>query len=133
MQSIQPLLKSVGWKAETVEDWSKRSQEGKINMLNLFGMLTSSSSENTSMRYQASLRVRLAWGRRRSGPNAPAPPLPSPVVSAHATDGEENISSSEIPYPFYYIFDSKEVAMEQAALRNRDMAGVELPPLPSVS
>jgi hypothetical protein len=30
MHSIQPLLKSVGWKAETVEDWSKRSQEGKI-------------------------------------------------------------------------------------------------------
>lgn len=102
-------------------------------MLNHFGMLTSSSSETTSMRYQASVRVRLAWGRRRSGPNAPALPLPSPVVLAHATDGEENISSLEIPYPFYYVFDSKEVAMEQAALRKRDMAGIELPPLPSVS
>jgi hypothetical protein len=40
MQSIQPLLKSVGWKAEIIEDWSQRMQAGKIDMLNRFGMLT---------------------------------------------------------------------------------------------
>jgi hypothetical protein len=52
----------------------------------------------------------------------------------HAADGEESISSLAIPYPFYCVFDSKEVAMEQAALRNRDiMSSLELPPLPSVS
>jgi len=105
-------------------------REGKIKILKIFGMLNiSRPAENASMRNQASMRLRLAWGRRRSGSKAPAPPLPE--IPAHAADREE--SSLTIPYPFYSVFDSKEVAMEQAALRNRDMASVELPPLPSVS
>lgn len=79
-----------------------------------------------SMNHQASMRVRLAWGRRRSEPGASAPPLPS-LSTATQSNGEED---SFTPYPFYYLYDTKTAAVEQAALRNGNKTG-DLPPIPS--
>lgn len=71
------------------------------------------------------MRVRLAWGRRRAAPNEPAPSLFSMPPGSEREDESFMVD----PYPYYYVYDSKEQALEQAALRNREKQG-GLPPLP---
>jgi hypothetical protein len=76
------------------------------------------------MRNSPSLRVRLAWGRKRADGEERAPPLtPLPTKPGEA-------ESDLTPYPFLYIYDTPERATEQKLLRNRDK-DVSLPPLPS--
>jgi hypothetical protein len=64
-------------------------------------------------------RTRLAWGRRRQGPNLPAPEI-API-------GEEGHQSSR--YPLYEIFDTHEQAATAAAIRNQGK-DIPAPPLP---
>ena len=82
------------------------------------------------MKNSPSMRVRLAWGRRRAAGEERAPPLPQ-LSSAAELAGDE-ADSETTPYPFLYIYDSPAIAMEQKLLRNRDKT-VQLPPLPTKS
>jgi hypothetical protein len=66
------------------------------------------------------MRMRLAWGRRRQGPNLPAPEI-IPVSK------EENLPGR---YPLYEVFDTQEQAMAAAAIRNRGK-DIPAPPIPS--
>jgi len=59
-----------------------------------------------------SLRIRLAWGRRRLSENESAPPLP--VIE------EDAEASSRPKYPFFYVYNSQEESLAQAAARNRN-------------
>ena len=65
-----------------------------------------------------SLRLRIAWGRRRAAENESAPPLP--VVE------EDADASSRPKYPFFYVYNSQEESLAQAAARNRDKPLLEL-------
>jgi hypothetical protein len=59
-----------------------------------------------------SLRIRIAFGRRRAAENESAPPLP--VIE------EDAEASSRPKYPFFYVYNSQEQSLAQAAARNRD-------------
>ena len=52
----------------------------------------------------------VAWGRKRAGPELPAPALH--ILPEDATD------PSTVPYPAYYVYDTPEHARRQAAIRN---------------
>lgn len=71
------------------------------------------------------LRLRLAWGRRREGPDLPAPPLPELVI---VNKGGQNTAI----YPFYEEFSSPEQAAVAAAIRNQGK-DIPAPPLASES
>jgi hypothetical protein len=77
------------------------------------------------MRNSPSMRVRLAWGRKRADGAAWAPPL----IQLPKTTEEAEVES--IPYPFLYIYDTPEISMEQKLLRNQGKNEALLPPLPS--
>lgn len=77
------------------------------------------------MKNSPSMRVRLAWGRKRADGEERAPPLPPLPVSDVAIE----VESSVAPYPFLYIYDSPEVSIQHKTLRNRDKT-VSLPPIP---
>jgi len=66
------------------------------------------------------VRVRLAWGRRRQGPNLPAPEI-VPLSKEEDQFGR---------CPLYEIFDTQEQAMAAAAIRNRGK-DMPVPPIPS--
>jgi hypothetical protein len=66
------------------------------------------------------MRLRLAWGRRRQGPNLPAPEIVT------MSKGE----SQSGRYPLYEIFETQEQAMAAAAIRNRGK-DIPVPPIPS--
>jgi hypothetical protein len=68
--------------------------------------------ELSSLEDQMSMRIGLAWGRRREAENGSAPPL--------ATIDEDVDSSLRPKYPYFYIYDSQEESLAQAATRNRD-------------
>ncbi|CAG7847886.1 SubName: Full=Uncharacterized protein {ECO:0000313/EMBL:CCA74809.1} [Serendipita indica DSM 11827] len=97
-KSIVPLLLRVGWSKETVDMWTAKQ-----------------ATESAAMVNKPSMRVRIAWGRRK-----PAEPLP--VQS-------EEITGDSVVYPFYYVYDTEELALEQTAKRNKGKGG-QLPPLP---
>lgn len=59
-----------------------------------------------------SLRIRIAWGRRRAAENAPAPPLPDTE--------EEPDAFARYGYPYLYVYTSREESLAQAASRARD-------------
>lgn len=56
---------------------------------------------------QISFKLKLAWGRRRAAPGEPAPPLPEVPVSTSGKDGIQ-----EVPYPFLYVYNSKEESLK---------------------
>ena len=61
----------------------------------------------------------IAWGRKRKGPQLPAPEL----VMSPLTD-------VSVRYPNYYEYDTTEHAQRQAAIRNKNKT-TPPPPLPS--
>jgi len=69
------------------------------------------------------LRVRIAWGRRRTGPDLPAPLLPE-VKLAYEESRPLN------KYPLYEIFDTPQQALAAMEIRNRNKDIPEAP-LPS--
>ncbi|PVG04206.1 S-adenosyl-L-methionine-dependent methyltransferase [Serendipita vermifera] len=101
----KPMLLKTGWPQETLDDWTGRLEEECKN--GTYG-----------------LRVRLCWGRRRAGPNSPAPPLPV-LSEAHL-----NSIRSSRPVFTYEVYNSQEEAFEKAALRNRGK-DISPPPLPT--
>ncbi|CAG8733878.1 2591_t:CDS:2, partial [Acaulospora colombiana] len=114
MEAVKPLLTRIGWPAETVNKWQK-----------------SVAKDAAEMKNKPSMRVRLAWGRRRAAEGEPAPPLPSlPAASTDPSDEEALAAALRPSYPYFFVYDSQEVSLEQAALRNQDKT-VELPPLPT--
>jgi hypothetical protein len=60
---------------------------------------------------------RLAWGRRRAAPGEPAPPLP-PKTAGPSID-EEFDDSLALPYPYFFIYDTREQSLKEAELRNK--------------
>jgi hypothetical protein len=69
------------------------------------------------------LRFRMAWGRRRAGPNLPAPALPT---GNFITEEEKQTTK----YPFYHVFDTRAQALQATEIRNR-RKNVPAPPRPS--
>lgn len=65
------------------------------------------------------LRMRLAWGRHRVGPNLPAPEL------QEIPESEENKKRTK--YPFYEVYSTPEEAAAAAERRNQDK---NIPPPP---
>ncbi|KIM24059.1 hypothetical protein M408DRAFT_331978 [Serendipita vermifera MAFF 305830] len=115
MKSIRPLL-SKFWPPEIVDQWAKMAQK-----------------ENMEMKNSPSMRVRLAWGRKRADGEERAPPLPLRPEPTESSSDDDALSDTDTkPYPFLFIYDSPEVSMEQKLLRNRDKV-VSLPPSPSKS
>jgi len=59
----------------------------------------------------------MAWGRRRTAPGAPAPPLrpvPEPV------DGSFGHMAHNT-FPFYFVYDTQEESLEKARERNQHL------------
>lgn len=73
---------------------------------------------------QAGLRV--AWDRRRAAPGQPAPPL----SLVYTTIVEEDPHLLTIPYPFFYLYNTREQALAETTLRKRSKEGFVPPPLP---
>lgn len=69
------------------------------------------------MKDQVSLRIRIAWGRRRVADNEPAPPLPT--LTEPPVDGEFG-HNSHTSFPYYYVYQTQEESLEKATLRNKD-------------
>ncbi|PVG02071.1 S-adenosyl-L-methionine-dependent methyltransferase [Serendipita vermifera] len=114
MEAVKPLLTRIGWPAETVNKWQKNVAKDAAEMKN-----------------KPSMRVRLAWGRRRAGEGEPAPPLPPLLAVSNDPSDEEALAAAlRPPYPYFFVYDSQEISQEQAALRNKDKT-VELPPIPT--
>lgn len=67
-------------------------------------------------------RFGIAWGHRRVGQGLPAPPLPE------LPPQPENYEQGATPYPLYENYDSREQALEAAAVRNQ---GKDFLPLPA--
>ncbi|KAG8823120.1 hypothetical protein FRC17_009398, partial [Serendipita sp. 399] len=72
-----------------------------------------------SLENKMSLRIRLAWGRRRAGPGLPAPPLPELSTTASSSADAEETSGRRY-FPYFFVYDTQEESQEQAAKRNRD-------------
>lgn len=77
------------------------------------------------MKDKVSLRIRIAWGRRRAADGGPAPPLP-PSPQPLETDDS---SPPYHPYPFYYVYNSQEESLQAAAERKKDLP-LEVPSHP---
>jgi hypothetical protein len=123
MRSLRPLFAKVGWPQSTLDQWAERVEKG-MSRFTQTRNFTQLSPEQIAMRNSPSLRVRLAWGRKRADGEERAPPLtPLPTIPGEA---EADLT----PYPFLYIYDTPERAMEQKLLRNHGK-DVSLPPLPS--
>ncbi|KAG8823122.1 hypothetical protein FRC17_009400 [Serendipita sp. 399] len=95
-RAVHPLLIRSGWTKETVNEWSDKADR-----------------ELASMEHEMSLRIRLAWGRRRLGPGKPAPPLPTVQL-------DDSNSPSRRYFPYFFVHDTKEESIRQTANRNRD-------------
>lgn len=68
---------------------------------------------------QISFKLKIAWGRRRAAPGEPAPPLPDiPVTASNAEDEE----IQEVPYPYLYVYNSKEESLraDEEWIRGRE-------------
>jgi len=68
------------------------------------------------------IRARIAWGRRRAGPELPAPPLPKAKLAY-----EESQPTSK--YPLYEIFDTPQQALAamETRIQNKDIPDAPLP------
>ncbi|PVG04205.1 S-adenosyl-L-methionine-dependent methyltransferase [Serendipita vermifera] len=102
LTGAKPMLLKTGWPEETLNQWLGKLEE-----------------EGTKGTY--GLRVRIAWGRRRAGPNLPAPPLPV------LPESEPTGSHAKGPLFTYEVYNSLQEALEKAALRAR---GKDIPPPP---
>ncbi|KAG8813304.1 hypothetical protein FRC18_002574, partial [Serendipita sp. 400] len=97
-RAVHPLLIRSGWTKEVVNEWSDKAD-----------------LELASLENKMSLRIRLAWGRRRAEPGKPAPPLPElpPASDPEDTPGRRN-------FPYFFVYDTQEESKKQAAIRNQD-------------
>lgn len=98
--SMQPGIIKAGWSKEITDQWTAGMRE---------------ECQNGTLGF----RLRLAWGRRRAGPNLTAPDLQEITID----------EESRVEYPFYEVYNSLEEAAAAAEGRNRDKKNV--PSLPS--
>ncbi|KIM26246.1 hypothetical protein M408DRAFT_194255 [Serendipita vermifera MAFF 305830] len=103
VRTSQPFLLRVGWSNALVD------------------RLVAGTIEETQ-KDTLGFRFRLAWGRRRAGPDLPAPKLPE----IDYDEGGETIAR----YPFYEVYDTPEQAKEATLVRNR---GKDIPEPPFLS
>lgn len=61
------------------------------------------------------VRYRFTYGRRRAGPDEPAPPLPSPSPSSEAASFGQD--SSLVKYPYITFFNTAEEAARNVEAR----------------
>jgi hypothetical protein len=66
-----------------------------------------------------------AWGRRRAGPNMPAPSLPALPLKAVEGEAEEMVD----PYPYFYIYNTPQEALAESKRREQTL-DFPLPPEP---
>ncbi|KAG9040573.1 hypothetical protein FS842_002982 [Serendipita sp. 407] len=104
-RAVHPLLLRSGWSKEAVNDWSDKAD-----------------LELESMKDEMSLRIRLAWGRKRSGPDKPAPPLPGleiiPIPPPETEDSSTPLGRRYFPY--FFVHETQGDSKRHAATRNRD-------------
>ncbi|PVG04207.1 S-adenosyl-L-methionine-dependent methyltransferase [Serendipita vermifera] len=99
LRGAHPVLLRAGWSQDTLDRWTAKLDE-----------------ECTKGTY--GLRFRFAWGRRREGPNSPAPALPKLQLTN---------SLNKTPLFIYEVYNTSQEAQEKIALRNR---GKDIPPPP---
>lgn len=93
---VQPGFLQAGWSKEIVDQWATGMQD---------------ECQNGTI----GLRMRLAWGRRRAGPNLPAPDLHEVAVD------------NKVKYPFYEVYNTPGEAAVATETRNR---GKDIPAPP---
>ncbi|CCA67105.1 hypothetical protein PIIN_00939 [Serendipita indica DSM 11827] len=103
------VLKRLGWEPDRLDRWSELTDKQMM-----------------SLKPKTWLRMCYAWGRRRAAENEPAPPL-SPIAPSTIAGADPTLR-----YPHYYIYQTREESLCEAALRNRGK-DCEPPPLPKCS
>jgi len=71
------------------------------------------------------IRFIVAWGRRRTAPNMPAPSLPAPPPKPVGEDAEEKV----VPYPHFVVYNTPEEALAESKRRKQTM-DYPVPPEP---
>lgn len=94
-RAIHPLLIRTGWSKETVNEWSDKADK-----------------EMEDCNDKMSLRIRIAWGRRRAAEDQPAPSLPAQT--------EDTEAQQRHIYPYMFVYNTKEEAYAQILHRTRD-------------
>ncbi|KAG8868469.1 hypothetical protein FRC20_003315 [Serendipita sp. 405] len=105
IKSMVPLLVKVGRSKNEVETWRKKLTE-----------------ELTELKIHTVARFRLAWGRRIPVPKASSAQQGSVIR-------ERSDSPSKVNYPWLYVYDTEEAALEQVEARNKQKASI----LPSMT
>ncbi|PVG02066.1 S-adenosyl-L-methionine-dependent methyltransferase [Serendipita vermifera] len=86
-------------------------------------------AQAAEMKTKSLWRLRLAFGRRKALDGGPAPPLPR-LKTHHVQSDEQAIGSkSHRSFPFYFVYDSQQAALDQATMR-KETKPPSLPPLP---
>ncbi|PVG02067.1 hypothetical protein CPB86DRAFT_811956 [Serendipita vermifera] len=117
LETAKPAFKRVGWPDATIDIWSTHVYNGKIKFNNKCKILTYNIHRMCGGEIQAFIS---------------SPPLPALITTTRDPLTEERPSSNIRPhYPYFFVYDSQEVSLEQAAIRNKDKA-LDLPPLPSL-
>lgn len=99
-KGAQPVLLKAGWPQTVLDEWSSKADDEITNG-------------------KVSIRMRLAWGRRRGDSGQPAPALePIPV---------DDSERPQVKYPHYEIYQTKEQSL--AAVEKRK-AGKNITPPP---
>lgn len=98
-KATQPSIIKAGWSKQESDRWAARMRE---------------ECQHGTMGF----RMHLAWGRRRAGPN-----LPAPMLHTVPIDDE-----GKVKYPLFEVYDTPEEAAAAAELRRR---GKDIPPPPS--
>jgi hypothetical protein len=128
-RALHPLLIKVGIPAETVEEWSKKAENGAYAIWIFSESWLMWSALEMMARDETILWLRFiwAWGRRRAAPNMPAPSLAAPPPRPAEEEAEEMVE----PYPHFYIYNTPEEALAESKRRKQTLDLIPIPPEPS--
>lgn len=105
----------TGLSKETLEEWSRKFEEGEHSSFCILPKLTTSLPEINNPTTAVWGRSILLWGRRREGPDLPAPHLQ--LESAIVEQEEDR-------YPLkahFHLFNGPEEARTDNDFRNRSL------------